>query len=240
MSRVLKIMSVAVVLFLAYMWISVLTKSCNKEKEEQVKVEQQTDKGDEFSEEEFFAEEGDTTVTAEPVDYKEIDETIEKTVDKTQQNNGDGAVEKETPPVEQNGNKKQVNQQAPAPVAKPAIKPKAPATKQPPADEVKKPEKLSVPIKKAPEAITKPSNNNASSSAGNFIVVAGNYLVEDNANTMLQKLKKNGFSNAEKVVFDLSEFFTVVAGRYSSQEAAAKTINNLKSKGIDAYLHRKK
>ncbi|MBK7221293.1 MAG: hypothetical protein IPH94_08165 [Saprospiraceae bacterium] len=99
MSRVLKIMSVAVVLFLAYMWISVLTKSCNKEKEEQVKVEQQTDKGDEFSEEEFFAEEGDTTVTAEPVDYKEIDETIEKTVDKTQQNNGDGAVEKKLLPL---------------------------------------------------------------------------------------------------------------------------------------------
>ena len=240
MSRVLKIMSVAVVLFLAYMWISVLTKSCNKEKEEQVKVEQQTDKGDEFSEEEFFAEEGDTTVTAEPVDYKEIDETIEKTVDKTQQNNGDGAIAKETPPVEQPANKKQVTQQAPAPVAKPAIKPKAPAIRQAPADEVKKQEKLSIPIKKAPEAIAKPSQNEGSSSSGSYIVVAGNYLVEDNANTMLQKLKKNGFNNAEKVVFDLSEFFTVVAGRYASQEAAAKTINNLKSKGIDAYLHRKK
>ncbi len=233
-------MSVAVVLFLAYMWISVLTKSCNKEKEEQVKVEQQTDKGDEFSEEEFFAEEGDTTGTAEPVDYKEIDETIEKTVDKTQQNNGDGAIAKETPPVEQPANKKQVTQQAPAPVAKPAIKPKAPAVRQAPADEVKKQEKLSIPIKKAPEAIAKPSRNEGSSSSGSYIVVAGNYLVEDNANTMLQKLKKNGFNNAEKVVFDLSEFFTVVAGRYASQEAAAKTINNLKSKGIDAYLHRKK
>lgn len=233
-------MSVAVVLFLAYMWISVLTKSCNKEKEEQVKVEQQTDKGDEFSEEEFFAEEGDTTGTAEPVDYKEIDETIEKTVDKTQQNNGDGAIAKETPPVEQPANKKQVTQQAPAPVAKPAIKPKAPAIRQAPADEVKKQEKLSIPIKKAPEAIAKPSRNEGSSSSGSYIVVAGNYLVEDNANTMLQKLKKNGFNNAEKVVFDLSEFFTVVAGRYASQEAAAKTINNLKSKGIDAYLHRKK
>lgn len=233
-------MSVAVVLFLAYMWISVLTKSCNKEKEEQVKVEQQTDKGDEFSEEEFFAEEGDTTGTAEPVDYKEIDETIEKTVDKTQQNNGDGAIAKETPPVEQPANKKQVTQQAPAPVAKPAIKPKAPAIRQAPADEVKKQEKLSIPIKKAPEAIAKPSQNEGSSSSGSYIVVAGNYLVEDNANTMLQKLKKNGFNNAEKVVFDLSEFFTVVAGRYASQEAAAKTINNLKSKGIDAYLHRKK
>ncbi len=233
-------MSVAVVLFLAYMWISVLTKSCNKEKEEQVKVEQQTDKGDEFSEEEFFAEESDTTGAAEPVDYKEIDETIEKTVDKTQQNNGTATEEKETPTIKQPEKKNQVNKETPAPVAKPAIKPKAPAVRQAPADEVKKPEKLGIPIKKAPEAIAKPSRNEGSSSSGSYIVVAGNYLVEDNANTMLQKLKKNGFNNAEKVVFDLSEFFTVVAGRYASQEAAAKTINNLKSKGIDAYLHRKK
>lgn len=240
MSRVLKIMSVAVVLFLAYMWISVLTKSCNKEKEEQVKVEEQTDKGDEFSEEEFFAEDGDTTGTSEPVDYKEIDATIEKTVDKTQQNNEAEAVEEETPAVEQPKNQKQVSPQTPAPVAKPAVKPKAPATKQPPADEVKKTEKLSVPIKKAPEPKSQTAEPNTGGSSGSFIVVAGNYLVEENANTMLQKLKKNGFSNAEKVVFDLSEFFTVVAGRYSSQEAAAKSINNLKSKGIDAYLHRKK
>nr|HRD08860.1 SPOR domain-containing protein [Saprospiraceae bacterium] len=79
-----------------------------------------------------------------------------------------------------------------------------------------------------------------SGGSGGYIVVAGNYLVEQNANAMLQKLKKAGFSNAEKVVFDVSEFHTVIAGRYPSEEAAVKTINNLKSKGIDAYLHRKK
>jgi cell division septation protein DedD len=89
---------------------------------------------------------------------------------------------------------------------------------------------------------TAPTSSTAavSGGSGGYIVVAGNYLVEGNANTMLQKLKKAGFSNAEKVVFDVSEFHTVIAGRYPSEEAAVKTINNLKSKGIDAYLHRKK
>ncbi|MBK8700376.1 MAG: SPOR domain-containing protein [Saprospiraceae bacterium] len=72
------------------------------------------------------------------------------------------------------------------------------------------------------------------------MVVAGNYLVEPNADAMLKKLKKSGFNGAEKVVFDLSEFFTVIAGRYNSQDAASRAIANLKAKGIDAYIHRKK
>ena len=33
MNRTLKILSVAVILFLAYMWVSILYKSCNKESE---------------------------------------------------------------------------------------------------------------------------------------------------------------------------------------------------------------
>ena len=244
-------MSIAVVLFLAYMWISVLTKSCNRDREEQVKLPEQTQNGDEFAGDDFFAEEGDTSSvkTDDPVDYTEIDETIQKTVEKTktvsptsQETNDDAP----TVPIKQNNGQSAVNStkaaEKPAPepnktpTEKPVLKPKAPAIKQAPADEIKKTEKMPIPVKKGTGASASPE----SGGSGGYIVVAGNYLVASNADVMLQKLKKAGFTGAETVVFDLSEFHTVIAGRYEKQETAVKTINNLKSKGIDAYLHRKK
>lgn len=253
MSRVLKMMSIAVVLFLAYMWISVLTKSCNRDKEEQIKIPETNQNGDEFASDDFFAEEGDTSAsnTTDPVDYKEIDETIEKTVEKTKtggQSIKEGeAVSTGVPVKPINDSKKSSTTKATEGTVplnktnpeKPVLKPKAPVVKQAPADEIRKTEKMPLPVKKTTTAPTS-STAAVSGGSGGYIVVAGNYLVEGNANTMLQKLKKAGFSNAEKVVFDVSEFHTVIAGRYPSEEAAVKTINNLKSKGIDAYLHRKK
>ncbi len=253
MSRVLKMMSIAVVLFLAYMWISVLTKSCNRDREEQVKLPEPTQNGDEFASDDFFTEEGDTSTvkTDDPVDYTEIDETIQKTVEKTKTGS---PTSKETDdaaptvPIKQNNgqtnvnNTKAVEKPSPSPETKktpsekPVLKPKVPAIKQAPADEIKKTEKMPIPVKKA----TGTGTAAESGGSGGYIVVAGNYLVEANANVMLQKLKKAGFTGAETVVFDLSEFHTVIAGRYEKQETAVKTINNLKSKGIDAYLHRKK
>lgn len=246
-------MSIAVVLFLAYMWISVLTKSCNRDKEEQIKIPETNQNGDEFASDDFFAEEGDTsiTTTADPVDYKEIDETIEKTVEKTKTG---GQTSKENEAVTTSVPVKPIKDTQKSPATKttegtvatnntitekPVLKPKTPVVKQAPADEIRKTEKMPLPVKKTTTAPTS-GTAAASGTSGGYIVVAGNYLVETNAITMLQKLKKAGFSNAEKVVFDLSEFFTVIAGRYPSEEAAVKTINNLKSKGIDAYLHRKK
>lgn len=79
-----------------------------------------------------------------------------------------------------------------------------------------------------------------SSSRGDYLVVAGNYLLEDNANKMVRKLKNLGYSGAEKVVFDLSQYHTVLAGRYSSRTEASRQGSSLKSKGVDNYIVSKK
>ena len=69
-----------------------------------------------------------------------------------------------------------------------------------------------------------------------FMIVAGNYLVESNANEMVRKLKKKGYNDAEKVVFDLSQYYTVIAARYDNRSSADRTSQRLKNEGFDNYV----
>ena len=218
MSRVLKIMSIAVVLFLAYMWISVLTKSCNTQKDQelqQLKKQVEKDGGnEEFEDENFFEEDTTASKKNTTIDYNEIDATVEKTVSQKGK-----VIEEEKP--------------------RPAPETKNQDTK------ISSPNKVSpsTPAKTSPLQSTEAKNSSTqheSGDNGDFVVVAGNYLLESNADVMVKKLKKNGFNGAEKVVFDKSEFFTVIAGKYSSHDQASKSLSALKSKGVDAYVHRKK
>ena len=75
------------------------------------------------------------------------------------------------------------------------------------------------------------------SSTGRYLVVAGNYLVEANAREMVKKLKNMGFSGAEHLVFDQSQYYTVIASRSSSSSSAQSSSDNLKGKGVDNYVH---
>lgn len=207
MGRVLKIISIGVVIFLAYMWITVLTKSYkNNREKDKIAAQKPKDKETEFTEETFFDEDTVAEIN-DAIDYKKIDETVKSMETKS------------SPPVKETA---AVN-------TKSTTKTVSNTTKISPAKNPASAEKSAEPKEEVPVG-----------KGGSFLVVAGNYLVEGNANEMVKKLKKNGFNNAEKVVFDLSEFFTAIAGRYPSQEAANKAVNNLKSKGIDAYVNKKK
>ena len=86
------------------------------------------------------------------------------------------------------------------------------------------------------------SNSNSSSyssSAGKHMLISGNYLVESNANEMQKKLRNLGYSNAEIVIFDRSQYHTVIASRYSDYNQASRAAADLKQKGIDCYVKTK-
>jgi len=72
------------------------------------------------------------------------------------------------------------------------------------------------------------------------VVIAGNYLVEGNASVMVRKLKSSGYGDAEKVVFDLSRYYTVIAGSYDSRSLANSISSELDGKGIENYVLRKR
>lgn len=75
-------------------------------------------------------------------------------------------------------------------------------------------------------------------STGKYMVLAGNYLIEKNAEETARKLRRQGYK-AEVVNFDNSKFYTVCAQRCNTRSAAVKISNALKSKGIDNYIHTK-
>jgi cell division septation protein DedD len=90
---------------------------------------------------------------------------------------------------------------------------------------------------------TRPSSTSNSSASyqkssvsGTYMVIAGNYLVESNADVMVKKLRASGYSGAESVVFDLSQYYTVLAGRYEARSSANSASEDLKRKGFDNYV----
>lgn len=90
---------------------------------------------------------------------------------------------------------------------------------------------------------TRTSNTTASysssSSSGDYMIVSGNYLVESNALEMVKKLRNLGYSNAEIVIFDRSQYHTVIASRFSSYNSALQSASNLKQKGVDCYVKKR-
>ncbi len=98
----------------------------------------------------------------------------------------------------------------------------------------KSPEKAKATIRR--EAIretTYSSKENA-----DFLVIAGSFSNEVNADRMVQKLKDMGYSEAEKVVFDFSQYYSVVSGKHDSESTAKEMSIELKNKNINAYVHK--
>lgn len=86
---------------------------------------------------------------------------------------------------------------------------------------------------------TSPSSP-ASSSGGNFMVVAGSFAQMINAENMVRDLQKKGFAGAEIGKFNAGKYATALAGRFDSQAEAQSLVADLKAKGIEAYIQKRK
>ena len=83
-------------------------------------------------------------------------------------------------------------------------------------------------------------SNDIGAEIGDFLLVTGSFSNELNANSHVKRLQKMGYKSASKVVFDFSQYFTVVAGKYKSESAARSKELELERKGVDAYVHKVK
>lgn len=205
MGRFLKIAVYIAVLFLGYLWIATVAKSCNKSTADSDTTTEQVDGiaaedefADEFFEDEFDATDNDQSldemgggsiangssdiIESDPIDYTEVDDIIEE-------NKPVATTKRTTTNTTYNSTS------------------------------------------------NTSTNSNASSRSGKYLLLAGSYLIEDNARTMVQKLKKMGYADAEVVVFDMSQYHSVCAGRYSSHSSANQESGALKRKGVDNYVH---
>jgi len=84
-----------------------------------------------------------------------------------------------------------------------------------------------------------PSTKEMVGDGGTYLVMAGSYLLKENAEKMRSKLKTMGYTQAEIMVFPASEYHSVVAVRYSSESKAQAAASELKRKGIDSFVKSK-
>jgi len=82
------------------------------------------------------------------------------------------------------------------------------------------------------------SASSGSSDGGNYLIIAGSFLVEANANELKDKLINQGY-NAEVKSFNYSQYHSVIAGRYNSQSEANSISAELKSKGFNCYVKKR-
>jgi len=95
-------------------------------------------------------------------------------------------------------------------------------------------------IEESKPSYSEPTRSNPtptySTGSGKYMVIAGNFLVQNNAGNMVNKLKNLGYNDAESIVFDHSQYYTVLANRTDDYDRALSISNRLKSNGIDNYV----
>ena len=90
------------------------------------------------------------------------------------------------------------------------------------------------------QTYTPPVTARSTSSSGRHMVIAGNFLMRENADKMVTKLQNMGYSSAERISFDDSEYHSVIAERSNDYARAADASSRLKNNGIDNYIKTRK
>ena len=224
MGRLVRISIYAVVIFILYFWVTVLIKSYQKSKVNtsitdlnadstymdslyQDSVLHQTNEMKDTTDGKTISNED---IVDGVVDYHDLDAKVEVLEEKKKSQPAPSSPikKKETTSIKGESDKSDQS-------AKPAIKPK---------------EKVSEPVRDL--STTKVMAGDG----GVYMVMAGSYLLKENAEKMRSKLKSLGFNQAEIVVFPSSEYHSVVAVRYSSESKAQSAASELKRKGIDSFV----
>jgi hypothetical protein len=76
-------------------------------------------------------------------------------------------------------------------------------------------------------------------SGGEFMAMAGAFASKDNADAMVTKLKKLGFTKSEVVKLENSANVNVVAGYYAFKGGADAAVRTLKANKVDGFIRKK-
>jgi hypothetical protein len=203
MDKIIKILFAVILVFVAFLWLSTLFKSCNKPKSiiGNLPVEENSEN---IPNDEFFTTNEDLIDTASYFDFEETgsEKNIYDEIDK---------IAEDRQKIEE---------------VKKDNSPSATASE----------------INKTEEVKTQNNNTkNENPIGGKYLIITGSFLLEKNADDFVQKLKKSGFSGAEKVVFDNSEYFSTIAGRRNDYKQATELVEKLKQNGFkDCRIKEKK
>lgn len=212
MGRMLKVGIYALIILLLYFWVTALMKAGKKTTEKSEPIEEVADTS--------FVSQDNTEFTEEETDFISNEDIVSgkipyKDVDKT---------------IEALSENKNLPQKT-APLAKQEKNPESTPAKP----TQQKTEQSRPAIKQeTPQTITVNTGEE-----GDYLVIAGSFILEDNANAMAKKLRAMGYPNAGVVVFSASEYYSVVAVKHKTQEKAQLSVDALKRKGIDCFVKKK-
>jgi hypothetical protein len=85
-------------------------------------------------------------------------------------------------------------------------------------------------------APTKPQAKFDPGKGGDFLAIAGSFASKDNAQGLVAKLKKMGFTKAEAVKLENSPNVYVVAGAYDFKGGADAAVRTLKANKVESYV----
>ncbi len=225
MGRLIRIAIYALVILVLYFWITAWLKSYRddaiRQKAEQVftdttAVESLVLVGSDSLALEDSLDAGDTSIDAitneqivdGKVNYSDLDKKIEKVEKNLKESKPTGGEQQTKPPKPQD---------------KPVTKQEKPA---------KKPDRVT----EGAKDLTPSQSISKKGDGGAYMVMAGSYLLRENADKMVKKLKGMGYSNAEVVVFSQSQYHSVVAARYKSESSAYNASSELKRRGVDSFV----
>lgn len=218
MGRLIRIAIYALVILVLYFWLTAWLKSYrdNAELKKSEQIQSDTTLVDSLA----LTASGDSLAVSDSLGSQDMtgqSVTNEDIVDgKVNYSDLDKKIEK----VEKSKNE-------PKPVTKPQ---QEPAVKQ------EKPAKKPDRVTEGAKDLTPQETTSKKGDGGAYMVMAGSYLLRENADKMVKKLRSMGYSNAEVVVFSESQYHSVVAARYKSESGAFNASAELKRRGIDSFV----
>lgn len=83
------------------------------------------------------------------------------------------------------------------------------------------------------------SEDYASVSAGDYMVLAGTFQYKSNAENMVRKLRNMGYDDARTELFDRGAYAVALVDHYPDYDEAKRIANELTNSGVSAYVKKK-
>lgn len=90
------------------------------------------------------------------------------------------------------------------------------------------------------EAAPAPSAGTVPSGAGDYLVLAGAFRQQINAEAMLRQVRRKGYATAEIALFNKGAYAAVIVDRFPTEREAEQLARELQDKGIEAYVQKKR
>jgi cell division protein FtsN len=209
MGRIIRVVLYALVVLIFYFWFTAILKSCNEKNTTMTSVNNSID----------TLNTQDTLLNENEFEFDYEEENNEQLITNEDIVSGTKIYDKIDQAVEKLSNQKSTPQSSEAEKNNPSPKSPLPTDTKP---------------------VSKPTNtSNTHNEDGQYYVIAGSYLKEENAKIQLKKLANLGYTNAKISVFNASEYHSVIVSKHINTSDADRVIQALRKKNIECFMKTK-